>query len=150
MSGSLGNKRTMANNIKRFMDEKGVTRRDLCDKLGFKYSTVTDWINAEKYPRIDKIEAMANFFGVSKADLVEPAEPQKPVLTDRDERDIQKKLKSIIDDLDPSSGLAYYNGDAGMDDETRDLIRASLETSLRTAKQLAKAKYTPKKYRDKK
>ena len=96
---------------------------------------------------------MANFFGVSKADLVEPSPspaPEKPVLTDRDERDIQKKLKSIIDDLDPNAGIAYYNGDAGMDDETRDLIRASLETSLRTAKQLAKAKYTPKKYRDKK
>lgn len=100
-----------------------------------------------------KIEMMANFFGVSKADLVEPSPspaPEKPVLTDRDERDIQKKLKSIIDDLDPNAGIAYYNGDAGMDDETRDLIRASLETSLRTAKQLAKAKYTPKKYRDKK
>lgn len=35
-----------------------------------------------------------------------------------------------------------------MDDETRDLIRAALENSLRVAKQIAKAKYTPKKYRN--
>lgn len=72
MSGSLGNKEVMAKNIKRFMEQKGITRRDLCDILNFKYSTVTDWLNAEKYPRIDKIELMANYFGVNKADLVEP------------------------------------------------------------------------------
>ena len=72
MSGTLGNKEIMAKNIRRLMDGKGVSRRELCNLLGFKYSTVTDWLNAEKYPRIDKIEMMANFFGVNKADLVEP------------------------------------------------------------------------------
>ena len=137
---ALGNKEIMARNIKRYMQKMGISRKDFCERLGFAYSTVTDWLNAEKYPRIDKIEMMANFFGISKADLVEPPAssappaPQKsdglPELNARDERDIQKRLKSMLDDLDPSSGLAYYNGDAGMDDEMRDLIRASLETSL--------------------
>ena len=153
MTSNLGKKEIVAKNSTRLLDERGMTRTELCNALGFNYSTLADWLHARKYPRIDKIEMMANFFGVSKSDLVEPSPspaPEKPVLTDRDERDIQKKLKSIIDDLDPNAGIAYYNGDAGMDDETRDLIRASLETSLRTAKQLAKAKYTPKKYRDKK
>lgn len=73
---------------------------------------------------------------------------QKPELTARDERDIQKKLQSILDDLDPDTGLAFYDGQEPMDDETRDLIRAALENSLRVAKQIAKAKYTPKKYRN--
>ena len=66
MSGTLGNKEIMAKNIRRLMDEKGVSRRELCNLLGFKYSTVTDWLNAEKYPRIDKIEMMANFLIVEK------------------------------------------------------------------------------------
>ena len=155
---ALGNKEIMARNIKRYMDKMGISRKDFCERLGFAYSTVTDWLNAEKYPRIDKIEMMANFFGVSKADLVEPPAsapappaPQKngrlPELNARDERDIQKRLKSMLDDLDPNAGLAYYNGQEPMDDETRDLIRAALENSLRVAKQIAKAKYTPKKYR---
>lgn len=155
---ALGNKEIMARNIKRYMQKMGISRKDFCERLGFAYSTVTDWLNAEKYPRIDKIEMMANFFGISKADLVEPPAspappaPQKsdglPELNARDERDIQKRLKSMLDDLDPNAGLAYYNGDEPMDDETRDLIRAALENSLRVAKQIAKAKYTPKKYRN--
>lgn len=154
---ALGNKQVMAQNIKMYMEDKGISRKEFCKRLGFAYSTVTDWLNAEKYPRIDKIEMMANFFGVSKADLVEPhtadhtpAQPptQKPELTARDERDIQKKLQAMLDDLDPDTGLAFYNGQEPMDNETRDLIRSSIENSLRTAKQLAKTKYTPKKYRN--
>lgn len=70
MSG-LGNKEIMAKNIKRLMELKGKDRNDVCNDLGFKYTTFTDWINANTYPRIDKIEMMANYFGVTKADLVE-------------------------------------------------------------------------------
>lgn len=33
--------------------------------------TFSDWINAKTYPRIDKIELMANYFGIEKSDLVE-------------------------------------------------------------------------------
>lgn len=33
--------------------------------------TFSDWVNAKTYPRIDKIEMMANYFGISKSDLVE-------------------------------------------------------------------------------
>lgn len=69
---ALGNKQVMAQNIKMYMEDKGISRKEFCKRLGFAYSTVTDWLNAEKYPRIDKIEMMATFFGVSKADLVEP------------------------------------------------------------------------------
>ena len=69
--GGLGNKEIMAKNIKRLMELRGKDRNDICKDLGFKYTTFTDWINAKTYPRIDKIEMMANYFGVSKADLVE-------------------------------------------------------------------------------
>lgn len=76
---ALGNKQVMAQNIKMYMEDKGISRKEFCKRLGLAYSTVTDWLNAEKYPRIDKIEMMANFFGISKADLVEPhADPPAP------------------------------------------------------------------------
>ena len=34
-------------------------------------STFSDWVHARTYPRIDKIELMANYFGIEKSDLVE-------------------------------------------------------------------------------
>jgi len=71
MENNLGNKESMAQNIKKFMAQKNISRMELCKALGFNYSTLADWLHARKYPRIDKIEMMANYFGVSKADLVE-------------------------------------------------------------------------------
>lgn len=65
------NKKIMAQNIKRFMEKKGVTNQQLCDDLGFKYTTFMDWIKAVTYPRIGKVEAMANYFGCEKSDLIE-------------------------------------------------------------------------------
>ena len=67
----LGNKEIMAKNIQYYMDKYGKTRQDMCEALGVKYTTFTDWVKGNSYPRIDKIELMANYFGISKADLVE-------------------------------------------------------------------------------
>lgn len=67
----LGNKEIMAQNLQRLMDSRGIDRNRLCADLGFKYTTLTDWLKGNTYPRIDKIEMMANYFGVEKSDLIE-------------------------------------------------------------------------------
>ncbi|WP_449461329.1 S24 family peptidase, partial [Streptococcus suis] len=53
------------------MDKKGVDRNQLCSDLDLKYTTVRDWIKGITYPRIGKIELLANYFGISKSDLIE-------------------------------------------------------------------------------
>ena len=53
------------------MERNGKERKQICDDLNFKYTTFTDWYNGKKYPRIDKIEMLANYFGVLKSDLIE-------------------------------------------------------------------------------
>lgn len=68
---NLGNKEIMAKNIQFYMNKYQKTRNDMCEALGVKYTTFTDWVKANSYPRIDKIELMANYFGISKSDLVE-------------------------------------------------------------------------------
>lgn len=65
------NKETFSKNLQKYMKAKGVDRNKLCDDLGFKYMTVSDWINKKTYPRIDKIEILANYFGIEKSDLIE-------------------------------------------------------------------------------
>ena len=71
MSTQLGNKKIMAKNIQYYMDLYNKTRNDICQGLGIKYTTFTDWIKANTYPRIDKIELMANYFNIEKSDLIE-------------------------------------------------------------------------------
>lgn len=69
--GGLGNNRIMAENIKRYMEKKDINAKQLAKILDFPYTTVLSWINATNYPRIDKIEQMADFFGIKKSDLIE-------------------------------------------------------------------------------
>ena len=68
---SLGNKAIMAENIQRLMDSRGIDRNKICADLGLKYTTFTDWVKGNTYPRIDKIELLANYIGVPKSELVE-------------------------------------------------------------------------------
>ena len=85
------NKEIMANNIKRLLEQRGSNGRQLALTLGFKYTTVNDWLNAKSYPRIDKIEKMANFFNVEKSDLIE--KPEK--LEDYVERYFDKQISKL-------------------------------------------------------
>ena len=68
-------------------------------------------------------------------------------LTKKDEKDIQKRLSDILNDMDSQDAIAMYNGGEPMDPETREYMKASLENALRFAKLKAKEKFTPKKYR---
>lgn len=77
------NKRIMAQNIRRYMEMKGVTNQQVCDALGFKYTTFMDWIKGVTYPRIGKVEAMAQYFGCEKSDLIEDKK-EKPTIPEDD------------------------------------------------------------------
>lgn len=74
----IGNKEIFAKNLSFYMDKKKVDRYKLCDDLDFKYSTLSEWLSAKKYPRIDKIEKLANYFEIPKSALIE----QHPLGTD--------------------------------------------------------------------
>lgn len=69
------NREVMARNILYYMEKKSVTAAEVCNALGFKQNTFSDWVNAKTYPRIDAIEKMSKYFGISKAFLVEDIKP---------------------------------------------------------------------------
>lgn len=71
MENNLGNKIVLAKNLQRYMEQYGYTAKDIAEKIGVEPSAVSYWVNAKYYPRIDKIEKMANLFHVNKACLVE-------------------------------------------------------------------------------
>lgn len=89
----LGNKQIMAKNIRKYMELNNMTQTDLCNALGLKFMTVSDWVNAKSYPRIDKIEMMANYFGISKADLVEDSTEKKEYYIDPRTAEIAQEIK---------------------------------------------------------
>lgn len=134
----------MAKNIKYYLRLNDVTQTDLCNTLGFKMSTVSDWLHARTYPRIDKIELMANYFGIEKSDLVENKETQHS-LTSRDAKQIEKILQETREKLTSQEGL-MFDGDPASPEAIESILNA-MEIGMEMAKKKNKEKYTPKKYK---
>jgi transcriptional regulator with XRE-family HTH domain len=67
----IGNKEVFAKNLAKYVDASGKSRNEICSELGIAYSTFSEWICGRKYPRIDKIELLANYFGIRKSELIE-------------------------------------------------------------------------------
>lgn len=64
-------KEVFAKNLRKYMESSGKTQKDMAEIVGVSTATFSEWINAKKYPRIDRIEIMANYFGIQKSDLIE-------------------------------------------------------------------------------
>ena len=88
------NKQIMARNIKKYMERKGVSNQQLCDALDFKYTTFMDWIKGATYPRIGKIELMANYFGCEKSDLIEDKSEEPIELSP-----VKQKIMTLVDEM---------------------------------------------------
>ena len=68
---NIGNKETMAKNLSYYVGISGKTQKELSEIVGVAASTFNDWMKGKKYPRIDKIEILADYFGILKSDLIE-------------------------------------------------------------------------------
>ena len=115
---TLGNKEVFAENLKYYMEKHSIDRNKLCSDLNFKYMTVSDWINAKTYPRIDKIEILSNYFGIRKSNLVEKNHNEKGNLIEKilstsnqlDEPRQHNVLNYAENQLDEQNGIVKLSG----------------------------------------
>ena len=75
------------------MELQGRSRNDISEALGISYYTVSDWVNGKKYPRMDKVEMLANYFGIQKSDLIEA----KDQTNTPEERKLTEEEKVLLD-----------------------------------------------------
>lgn len=149
----------MGKKLRELRDARGLTQREVANAVGVTEATVSRWESGHiNNMRRDKIESLAKVLQVSPLVIMgrddespappaaqPPTAPYRTPLTERDERDIEKRLQAIRDDLDADSGVAFMGGQE-MTDTDKEYMMAALESGIRAAKLLAK-KYTPKKYR---
>ena len=64
-------KEVFAKNLRYYMESRGKNQKELAEIVGVSAPTMNDWLKAKKYPRIDKIEILAKYFGILKSDLIE-------------------------------------------------------------------------------
>ncbi len=65
----------LGENLERLINKKGIDQKILAEEVGVSTASVSNWVSGLKYPRIDKIQLLADYFGVSHSDLVELNKP---------------------------------------------------------------------------
>lgn len=101
-------KEVFSKNLRRYIEMKEISQKELAVIVGVSAPTINEWIKAKKYPRIDKIEILSNYFGCLKSDLIEEKteeqlhmEKKNDILTDiiltlREDNDLLDIVESLI------------------------------------------------------
>ena len=71
MNKSSKRTNVFSSNLLYYLNKKEVMQKDLAQYLGVSPGSVNDWVKNRHCPRIDKLYAMTDYFGVSVSDLLE-------------------------------------------------------------------------------
>ena len=140
-------------NLKRYTGQ--MTQGQLSALTGIPASTLSGYFAERSTPSAGNVQKIADALGIDKSDIdprfstfsnIDVSDDDLPPLTYRDEREIARDLEKMLADMDDKNAMAATGGTVD-DDEDRELLKASLLTSMQLAKRIAKKKFTPKKYR---
>lgn len=120
MDNTIWNKDIFAKNLQKYMVLSGKTQKELAEIIGVAPPTLNEWLKGKKYPRIDKIEKLANYFGILKSDLIEDKGKQE--LKSAVKEQIIHKLNTDSEFLEATELL--YNLDSEQIASVKQLIAA--------------------------
>ena len=73
----LGSQEIFSKNLIRYLTESGRTQKEVADAIGVSAGTFCDYVKGRSYPRMDNVQKLAEYFGISKSDLVEERDIEK-------------------------------------------------------------------------
>lgn len=89
-----GNKEIFSKNLSYYLALSGKEQKEVAEAIEVATSTFNDWVKGKNYPRIDKIEKLASYFGIKKSDLIE----KHIFIKDKVNKTIAKNIKTFRED----------------------------------------------------
>ena len=80
----LGNQEIFSRNLRHYLEITGAMQKDVAKVVGVSAGTFCDWCKGRSYPKMDKIQILAEYFGISKSDLVEDVNPFEVIISTED------------------------------------------------------------------
>lgn len=135
--------------IKQERERQNLSQKELASKTDINVSVMNRIESGERSVRDDEILKISNILNVTTDYLLGNETPAKfkPQLSEKDKKDIAKQVEDMLDGLDADNPISFQLDGNEIDDDTRELLRQSLQNALEFARLKAKEKFTPKKYR---
>nr|WP_298054838.1 helix-turn-helix transcriptional regulator [uncultured Lachnoanaerobaculum sp.] len=64
-------KKIFAKNLRHYLDRENKTQKEVADAIGVSPQTFNTWLQMVALPRMGKVQALADYFGINKSDLLE-------------------------------------------------------------------------------
>ena len=127
-----------------FLKERNLSPYKVAQQANISQPTLSDWKHGKSEPKRTTLEKICTTYDLPLSYFYDDsaAEHKEITLTQKDERDIEKRLEAALADLENEQSA--LSGEP-LDDKTRELLKISLENSIRIAKINAK-KFTNKRY----
>lgn len=140
----------LAERLIKLRKQKKRTQQDMADYLGITRPAYTAYERGTRQPDYDTLEKLADYFEVStdyllgRTNIPNIIPDNLPPLTEKDEKDIAKRMAKIKEDLKEADGLNFAG--EPMSEEAIESLLEAIEYAERQTVRVNK-KYTPKKYR---
>lgn len=121
--------RIFSDNLKYYLKLNNKTQLDLANAIGVSNTTINNYVKGYNAPRMDKVDKICKYLGVSRSDLMEER------IKDKIQKSKNHDISTIVDDLMNnlnSTQTLMYKGEP-MDEVTKELVRASIEQAARIA-----------------
>lgn len=134
--------------IKNKRKQMRFTQAELGKLVNVSAQVISNWERGYSNPNHDDVARLAEALECSTEELHgrKVSNKKYPELTDKDEKDIAKRVEKIREDLSEDDG--YMLMGEPISEEAKEAILDAMEFAIRQATKLNK-KYIPKKYRDK-
>lgn len=123
---NLFNNQVFVNNLKYYMKEKGVTQKEIAEILGMSQGAISDWMNWRSYPRMDKLQKLAEFFEVEKSDLVEDKSVKSKYFLYKKVNALEKKLR------ESPEAVELFIAIEELSSEDREMVKAFIDRLRRS------------------
>lgn len=121
--------RIFSDNLKYYLKLNNKTQLDLANAIGVSNTTINNYVKGYNAPRMDKVDKICKYLGVSRSDLIEER------IKDKTQKSKNQDISTMVDDLMNnlnSTQTLMYKGEP-MDETTKELVRASIEQAARIA-----------------
>ncbi|MBG9859184.1 Uncharacterized protein BCZB5J_04524 [Bacillus cereus] len=133
---------TLGYRLKKERERRNWSQKFVAEKIGITNTVLSNYERDYRDPDTTTLGKLADLYETSTDELL----GRSNNLSKKEERDIARDLEKTLEELENSEEALMFDGEP-IDEHTKEMIRISLENSMRMAKQLAKQKFTPNKYK---
>ena len=121
-------RQVFAENLKHYIQEKGVTQKEVAEALNMSQGAFSDWMSLRRYPRMDAVQKLAEFFGIEKSDLVEDQSVKNKYYVGKELKKLEEKMKNSPESIELHLAIEKLS------DSNKAIVKALIDSLLKGEK----------------